>query len=97
MSSYVHADNQGKDILILGEGATKGWDDTTLTVEAKYPIIFTQSGKRFVFSLDYNGSNSFLYFNAKKCINLRKKNSKSKDFALYLGNISKILQLLTWK
>ena len=73
MSSYVHVDNKGKDILILGEGATKGWDDTTLTVEAKYPIIFTQSGKRFVFSLDYNGSNSFLYFNAKKYVNLRKK------------------------
>ena len=24
MSSYVHVDNKGKDILILGEGATKG-------------------------------------------------------------------------
>ena len=34
MSSYVHVDNKGKDILILGEGPTQGLDDTTLTVEA---------------------------------------------------------------
>ena len=34
MSSYVHVDNKGKDILILGEGPTQGLDDTTLTEEA---------------------------------------------------------------
>ena len=31
----------------LGKGSTPGLDDTTLTSEAKYPIIATQSGKRF--------------------------------------------------
>ena len=31
MSSSVHVDNKGKDILILGEGPTQGLDDTTLT------------------------------------------------------------------
>ena len=45
---------RGKDILILGEGPAEGLDDTTLTAEAKYPINFTQSGKRFVLSLRYN-------------------------------------------
>ena len=34
MSSYVHVDNKGEDILILGEGPTQGLDDATLTVEA---------------------------------------------------------------
>ena len=48
MNSSVHVDNKGKDILILGEGSTQGLDDTRLTAEAKYPIDFTQSGKRFV-------------------------------------------------
>ena len=48
MNSSVHVDNKGKDILILGEGSTQGLDDTKLTAEAKYPIDFTQSGKRFV-------------------------------------------------
>ena len=31
MSSSVQIDNNGKDILILGEGPTRGLDDTTLT------------------------------------------------------------------
>ena len=42
MSSYVHIDNKNKDILILGEGPTKGLDNTTFAVEAKYPLNFTQ-------------------------------------------------------
>ena len=56
----MHNDNRDKDILILGEGPTQGLGDTTLTAEAKYFINFTQSGKRFVLSVYYNGSNSFL-------------------------------------
>ena len=36
-----------KNILILGEIALQGLNDTILTAEAKYPINFTQSGKRF--------------------------------------------------
>ena len=59
MNSSVHIDNKRKYILVLGEGPTQGLDDTTLTAEAKYPINFTQSGKRFVLSLQYNESNSF--------------------------------------
>ena len=51
MSWSVHVDNKGKDILILGEGPTQRSDDTTLAAEAKYPINFRQSGKRFVLSL----------------------------------------------
>ena len=47
--SSVHVDNKGADILILGEEPTQGLDDTTLTAEAKHPISFSQSGKRFVF------------------------------------------------
>ena len=34
MSSSVHIDNKNKDILILGEGPTKGLDGTMLTAEA---------------------------------------------------------------
>ena len=73
MSSSVHVDNKGKDILILGEGATQGLNDTTLTAEAKYPINFTQSGKRFVLNLHYNGNNSFLFVNATKISTQSKK------------------------
>ena len=68
MSSSVDIDNKNKYILILGEGPTQGLDDTTLTAEAKYPTTFIQLGK-IVLSLQYNGSNSFLFVNAAK-INL---------------------------
>ena len=42
---------------------TQGLDDTTITAEAEYPINFTESGKRFVLTLHYNGSNSFFAVN----------------------------------
>ena len=88
MISSVHTDNKGKDILILDEEPTQGLDDTTLTAEAKYHIYFIQSGKRFVLSLQYNGSNSFLFVNATKVYQLKAKNSETKDFALCLDNIA---------
>ena len=87
MSSSVHID-KNKIILILGEGPTQGLDDTKLTAEAKHPINFTQSGKRFVLSLHYNGSNSFLFVNATKIYKFKAKNSEIKYYTLCLGNIS---------
>ena len=66
MSLSVDVNNKGKDILTFGEGSTQGLDDKTLIAEAKCPINFTQSGKRFVLRLHYNGSNSFLFVNATK-------------------------------
>ena len=60
-----------------------------LTAEAKYPVHFTQSWKRFVLSLHYNGSNSFLFVNATKIFQFKAKDSKINDYTLCLGNISK--------
>ena len=73
MSLSVHINNKVKYILIIGEGPTQGLDDTTLTSEAKYPINFTESEKRFVLSLDYNGSNSFSFVNATKIYQCKAK------------------------
>ena len=89
MSSSVHTDNKGKYISIPGEEPTEKLDDTTLIAEAKYPINFTQSIKRFVLSLHYNGSNSFLFVNATKIDQFKAKDFEIKDYALCLGNISK--------
>ena len=38
---------RGKMLLVLefGEGATQGLDDAAITVETKYTIDFTESGK----------------------------------------------------
>ena len=81
--------NKNKDILIFGKGLTQGLDDTKLTAEAEYPINFTKLRKRFVLSLHYNGSNSFLFVNATKIYQFKAKDSEIKDHALCLGNISK--------
>ena len=86
--SSLHIDNKGKDILILGKGPTQGLDGTTFTSEAKYFIDFTQSGKRIVLSLHYNGSSSFLFVNATKVYHFKAKDSEIKDYSLYLSNVS---------
>ena len=88
MSSSLHVDNKGKDILILGKGPTEGSDDTTLTAEAVYPITFTQPNKRFVLSLHYNGNNSFLFLNATKMYQFKAKDFEIKGYAFCLGDIS---------
>ena len=89
MSSSVHADYNGKDILILGKVPTHALNDTTLTAEGKYPINFTQSGKRFVLSLHYNRSNSFLFVNATKVYQFKAKDSEIKVYSLFLANVLK--------
>ena len=89
MSSSKHIDNTNKDILILGEGPTEVLNDTALTAELKYPINFMQPRKRFVLTLHYNGSNSFLFNNATKTYQFKAKEAEIKDETICLGNISK--------
>ena len=98
----MDVNSKGKDMLILGEGPTQGLDDTTLTAEAKYLINFTQSEKRFVLSLHYNGSNSVLFVNAITLHQFKAKQKKNKkkeieDYALCLGNISKEFTIYNMK
>ena len=76
----MYDDNKEKDILIFGEEPTQGLDDTTLTAEAKYAINFTQSGKSFVLSLHYHGSNSLLFVNATKVYQFKAKILEVKDY-----------------
>ena len=97
MISSVHADNKGKDILIPGERPAQELDDTTLTAEAKYPINFTQSNRRFVLSLHYNGSDSLLFVDATKIYQFKAKDSEIKKYLLCLGNISKDFTIYNMK
>ena len=84
MSLYVHIDNKGKYIFIFVERSTQGLDNTTLMAKAKYPVSFMQPNEIFVLSLHY----SFLFVNATKIYHFKAKNSKIKDYALCLENIS---------
>ena len=89
MTSSLHVGNKTKDILVLGEGATIGLDDTTITAEAKYSINFTRSRRRFVLSLRYNGSNSFFFLKPVKMYQFKAKDSKINPCPLCLSNVSK--------
>ena len=46
-----------KNIVVLNQIPTQGLGNDTKTSEAKYSINSTESGKRFMLNLHYNGSN----------------------------------------
>ena len=69
-----------KDILVLGDGPTKGLGDTTITADANYSINFT---------MPYNGCNKFLICQCSKNISIESNRSEMKPYPLCSGNISK--------
>ena len=89
MSSSVHVDNKGKDILVLGKGPTQGLGEHSLTAEKMYSVNFTDNGEKYCLSLHYNGANSYLFFNGTEIIKFKAKDSEILATPLYLGNISK--------
>ena len=48
MSSSVHVDNKGKNILILGIGPTQGLGEHSLTAEKMYSVNFMITEKNVV-------------------------------------------------
>ena len=88
MSSSLHIDNKGKNILILGKGPTQGLGENLLTAEKMYSINFTVTKKKLCLSLHYNGANSYLFVNGTKIIKFKAKDSIVAG-PLCLGNISK--------
>ena len=78
MSSSVHINNEGKDILILGKGPTKELNHT-LAAEIQYLINFTRPSIKFCLSLHYNDGNSFLFVNATKIYQFKAKYSEKKN------------------
>ena len=88
MSSSIHIDNKGKDILVLGRGPTQGLE-STLTAEKMYSINFTVTKKKLCLSLHYNGANSYLFVNDTEIYKFKAKDSNIVASPLCLGNISK--------
>ena len=88
MSTAIHINNKGKDILVLGRGPTQGLE-STLTAEKMYSINFTVTKKKFRLSLHYNGGNSYLFVNGTEIIKFKAKDSAIVASPLCLGNISK--------
>ena len=83
----MDVDNKKIYILVLVEGPKQGLDDTTITVEAEYPISFKRPERRFLLSLPYNERSSSLSVNAVKMYNFKAQGSKRKPYLVCLGNI----------
>ena len=89
MGSSTNYDNKGKDILILGKGATQGLGEHWLSGEKIYSINFTKVNTKFCLSLHYNGDNSYLFVNGTEIHKFKAKGSEILAYSLCLGNISK--------
>ena len=89
VSSSVHVDNKGKDILILGKGPTKGLGEHLLTAEKMYSVNFNNYREKYCLSLHYNGANSYLFVNGTEITKFKVKDSEIVATPLCLGNISK--------
>ena len=89
MSSSVHVNNKGKDILILEKGPTQELGEKSLTAEKIYSVNFTDNGDKYCLSLHYNGVNSYLFVNGKEIIKFKAKDSEILVTLLCLGDISK--------
>ena len=68
MSSSVHVDNKGKDILILGRDPMQGQGEHSLTAKNMYSVNFTDHREKDCLILQYNGANSFLFVNGTEFI-----------------------------
>ena len=88
MNSFIHVDNKGKVILILGKGLTQGLGEHSLTAEKMYSINFSKDNAKFCLSLDYNGANSYLFVNGTDIIKFKAKNFEIVASPLCVGNIS---------
>ena len=87
-SSSTYTINRKINILVLGEGPTDRFDNTTRP-EVKYSVNITRS--RFKSTLHAN--NSFLYANGVKIYHFKTKDSKINISEIF----QKFLQLITWK
>ena len=74
----MHIDGRNKNISVLGEGPTQVLDIAVIPAQGKYSTNFTESEKRFMLSLHYNGSNSFLFVNTTKIYQFKRKDSEIK-------------------
>ena len=87
-SSLVHANNKANNSYVMGDLFVQGVNDTTLYAEKIYSQNFTQSSKKFILSLHYNGNDSYLFVNGIQELKFKAKNDQIISEGLYLENLS---------
>ena len=72
----------------MGDLFVQGINDTTLYAEKIYSQNFTQSSKKFILSLHYNGNGSYLFVNGTQELKFKAKDNQIINEKLCLGNLS---------
>ena len=88
MSFSVKATNRANDIYLMGKGFAQGIYDTTLYAENNFYKNFTDTGKKFVLSLHYNGDDSYLFVNGRQELKFKCKTDQLVKQKLCIGNLS---------
>ena len=88
MSFSVHAPNRANHIYVMGKEFVQGINDTTIYAEKSFYRNFTDSGKKFMLSLHYNGNNSYLFVNGRQESKFKCKTDQLVKEKLCIGNLS---------
>ena len=88
MSFSAKATNRANHIYLMGDGLTQGINNTTLYVEKNYWRNFTDPGKKFIISLDYNGDESYFFVNGRQELKFKAKTDHLVKEKLCIGNLS---------
>ena len=88
MSFSIHATNRANYIYVMGSEFVQGINDTTIYKEKNFYRNFTDPGKTFVLSLDYNSDDSYLFVNGRQELKLKCKTDQLVKEKLCIGNLS---------
>ena len=77
MNFSVHKTNRANHIYLMGTGLTQSIHDTTIYAEKNFYRNFTDSGKKFVLNLHYNGDDSYLFVNRRQELKFKAKDGSS--------------------
>ena len=86
--SVIDANNKANSIFVMGDSFVQGINDTTLYVEKIYSQNCTQPSTKFIFSLHYNGNDSYLFVNGRQELKFKAKNDQIISEKICLGNLS---------
>ena len=76
MSFSKHANNKANNIYVMGKDYIQKINDTTIYAEKIFYRNFTDSGHKFVLSLQYNGDNSYLFVNGREELKFKTKTNQ---------------------
>ena len=88
MSFSKQANNKANNIYVIGKDYITKINDTTIYTEKMFYRNFTDTGKKFILSLHYNGDNSYLFVNGREELKLKTKADQIINKNLCLGNLS---------